>query len=265
MGAHGQEDWFDEVMPGLDAVRAWWETAIPMARPAWEGRRGRGRGPHQAPYRGACGRGDGDRHGAHGRGRLTAGMVSANRRERLADASAACERSARTWSAGSAEWGRDRDGSWDRSTSTRCAPLTPIWRTPSNGFPPTPSRQPDARPEATRQRSTRTRNASPRPPTGSRNGRNGWKRPWRRPARRSATPNRHGQEPARTCRGRRAGPAGGEHGGPVQGAVPVPSARTAHGTGGGAARRRVRVPGGHGPALPGHRLHGLLARPPGTR
>ena len=40
---------------------------------------------------------------------LTAGMVSANRRERLADASAACERSARTWSAGSAAWGRDRD------------------------------------------------------------------------------------------------------------------------------------------------------------
>jgi len=40
---------------------------------------------------------------------LTAGMVSANRRERLADASAACERSARAWSAGSAAWGRDRD------------------------------------------------------------------------------------------------------------------------------------------------------------
>ena len=36
-------------------------------------------------------------------------MVSANRRERLADASAACERSARAWSAGSAAWGRDRD------------------------------------------------------------------------------------------------------------------------------------------------------------
>lgn len=26
--------------------------------------------------------------------------------------------------------------------------------------------------------------------------------------------------------------------------------------------RRVRVPGGHGPALPGHRRHGRLARPP---
>lgn len=37
-------------------------------------------------------------------------------------------------------------GSWDPSTSTRCAPRTPIWRAPSNGFPPTPSRRPAARP-----------------------------------------------------------------------------------------------------------------------
>lgn len=109
MGAHGQEDWFDEVMPGLDAVRPGGKRRFP-----WPGRHGKD---------------DGDEAEARTRPRigvrvgvatvivtglmvgagLTAGMVSANRRERLADASAACERSARTWSAGSAEWGRDRD------------------------------------------------------------------------------------------------------------------------------------------------------------
>lgn len=109
MGAHGQEDWFDEVMPGLDAVRTGGKRRFP-----WPGRHGKD---------------DGDEAKARTRPRigvrvgvatvivtglmvgagLTAGMVSANRRERLADASAACERSARTWSAGSAEWGRDRD------------------------------------------------------------------------------------------------------------------------------------------------------------
>ena len=109
MGAHGQEDWFDEVMPGLDAVRPGGKRRFP-----WPGRHGKD---------------DGDEAEARTRPRigvrvgvatvivtglmvgagLTAGMVSANRRERLADASAACERSARAWSAGSAEWGRDRD------------------------------------------------------------------------------------------------------------------------------------------------------------
>lgn len=109
MGAHGQEDWFDEVMPGLD-----------------DGRPG---GKRRFPWPGRHGKDDGDEAEARTRPRigvrvgvatvivtglmvtagLTAGMVSANRRERLADASAACERSARTWSAGSAAWGRDRD------------------------------------------------------------------------------------------------------------------------------------------------------------
>lgn len=109
MGAHGQEDWFDEVMPGLDAVRPGGKRRFP-----WPGRHGKD---------------DGDEAETRTRPRigvrvgvatvivtglmvtagLTAGMVSANRRERLADASAACERSARAWSAGSAEWGRDRD------------------------------------------------------------------------------------------------------------------------------------------------------------
>lgn len=109
MGAHGQEDWFDEVMPGLD-----------------DGRPG---GKRRFPWPGRHGKDDGDEAEARTRPRigvrvgvatvivtglmvgagLTAGMVSANRRERLADALAACERSARTWSAGSAEWGRDRD------------------------------------------------------------------------------------------------------------------------------------------------------------
>ena len=109
MGAHGQEDWFDEVMPGLDAVRPGGKRRFP-----WPGRHGKD---------------DGDEAEARTRPRigvrvgvatvivtglmvgagLTAGMVSANRRERLADALAACERSARAWSAGSAEWGRDRD------------------------------------------------------------------------------------------------------------------------------------------------------------
>lgn len=109
MGAHGQEDWFDEVMPGLD-----------------DGRPG---GKRRFPWPGRHGKDDGDEAEARTRPRigvrvgvatvivtglmvtagLTAGMVSANRRERLADASAACERSARAWSAGSAAWGRDRD------------------------------------------------------------------------------------------------------------------------------------------------------------
>mgnify|MGYP000842755050 CR=1 FL=1 len=109
MGAQGQEDWFDEVMPGLDAVRPGGKRRFP-----WPGRHGKD---------------DGDEAEARTRPRigvrvgvatvivtglmvgagLTAGMVSANRRERLADALAACERSARAWSAGSAEWGRDRD------------------------------------------------------------------------------------------------------------------------------------------------------------
>ena len=109
MGAQGQEDWFDEVMPGLD-----------------DGRPG---GKRRFPWPGRHGKDDGDEAEARTRPRigvrvgvatvivtglmvtagLTAGMVSANRRERLADASAACERSARAWSAGSAAWGRDRD------------------------------------------------------------------------------------------------------------------------------------------------------------
>ncbi|OQM60814.1 hypothetical protein B5780_0653 [Bifidobacterium longum] len=109
MGAHGQEDWFDEVMPGLDDGRPGGERRFP-----WPGRHGKD---------------DGDEAEARTRPRigvrvgvatviatglmvgagLTAGMVSANRRERLADASAACERSTRAWSAGSAAWGRDRD------------------------------------------------------------------------------------------------------------------------------------------------------------
>ena len=101
MGAQGQEDWFDEVMPGLD-----------------DGRPG---GKRRFPWPGRHGKDDGDEAEARTRPRigvrvgvatvivtglmvgagLTAGMVSANRRERLADASAACERSARAWSAGS--------------------------------------------------------------------------------------------------------------------------------------------------------------------
>ena len=86
MGAHGQEDWFDEVMPGLD-----------------DGRPG---GKRRFPWPGRHGKDDGDEAEARTRPRigvrvgvatvivtglmvtagLTAGMVSANRRERLADA-----------------------------------------------------------------------------------------------------------------------------------------------------------------------------------
>ena len=109
MGAHGQEDWFDEVMPGLDAVRPGGKRRFP-----WPGRHGKDEGDDaEARTRPRIG----VRVGVAtvivtglmvGAGR-TAGMVSANRRERLADALAACERSARAWSAGSAEWGRDRD------------------------------------------------------------------------------------------------------------------------------------------------------------
>ena len=254
MGAHGQEDWFDEVMPGLD-----------------DGRPG---GKRRFPWPGRHGKDDGDEAEARTRPRigvrvgvatvivtglmvtagLTAGMVSANRRERLADASAACERSARAWSAGSAAWGRDRDrimGSVDldalRATDPDMAdtlerlsadPVTPAGCT-AGGDAATL----DADAKRISKAADRLAKRSERLEKAGRR-------------RRIVT----GQEPARTCRGRRAGPAGGEHGGPVQGAVPVPSARTAHGTGGGAARRRVRVPGGHGPALPGHRLHGRLAR-----
>ena len=36
MGAHGQEDWFDEVMPGLDAVRPGGKRRFP-----WPGRHGK--------------------------------------------------------------------------------------------------------------------------------------------------------------------------------------------------------------------------------
>lgn len=80
MGAHGQEDWFDEVMPGLDAVRPGGKRRFP-----WPGRHGKD---------------DGDEAEARTRPRigvrvgvatvivtglmvgagLTAGMVSANRR-----------------------------------------------------------------------------------------------------------------------------------------------------------------------------------------
>ena len=87
MGAHGQEDWFDEVMPGLDAVRPGGKRRFP-----WPGRHGKD---------------DGDEAEARTRPRigvrvgvatvivtglmvtagLTAGMVSANRLERaVADA-----------------------------------------------------------------------------------------------------------------------------------------------------------------------------------
>lgn len=85
MGAQGQEDWFDEVMPGLDAVRPGGKRRFP-----WPGRHGKD---------------DGDEAEARTRPRigvrvgvatvivtglmvgagLTAGMVSANRRERLAE------------------------------------------------------------------------------------------------------------------------------------------------------------------------------------
>ena len=253
MGAQGQEDWFDEVMPGLD-----------------DGRPG---GKRRFPWPGRHGKDDGDEAEARTRPRigvrvgvatvivtglmvtagLTAGMVSANRRERLADASAACERSARAWSAGSAAWGRDRDrimGSVDldalRATDPDMAdtlerlsadPVTPAGCTAGGD---TATLDADAK---------RISKAADRLAKRS-----------ERLEKAVAKAGQTGQVPARTGRGRRAGPAGGEHGGPVQGAVPVPSARTAHGTGGGAARRRVRVPGGHGPALPGHRRHGRLAR-----
>ena len=109
MGAHGQEDWFDEVMPGLDDGRPGGKRRFP-----WPGRHGKDDGDEaEARTRPRIGVREGVASvivtGLMVGAGLTAGMVSANRRERLADASAACERSARAWSAGSAEWGRDRD------------------------------------------------------------------------------------------------------------------------------------------------------------
>ena len=113
---------------------------------------------------------------------LTAGMVSANRRERLADASAACVRSARTWSAGSAEWGRDRDrimGSVDldalRATDPDMAdtlerlsadPVTPAGCTAGGD---TATLDADAK---------RISKAADRLAKRSERG---WKRPWRKP------------------------------------------------------------------------------------